>query len=141
MRMSSEYFSGLDFLAQRRYFLKLKLDGDTFPDPYDIGESTWVDDVTKWPNLQFGDIYTYLIDTKGQYTKESLKAYKSLEGYNYFYNGYVRTVFYFRRVRFACLKAVVNPSQKTLGTGHEAWVLIDQTDASIKTAHCKCMAG
>ena len=31
-------------------------------------------------------LYTYLIDTRGQYTIESLKAYKSLEAYNFFYN-------------------------------------------------------
>lgn len=100
-----------------------------------------MDDVSKWPDFQLGDLYTHLIDIRGQYTKESLKASKFLEAYNCFYNGYVRTVFYFRHGRHACLKAIVNPNQKTPETGHEAWVLIDQTDASIKTAYCKCMAG
>ena len=52
------------------------------------------------------DLYTYLIDTSGQYAIESLKAYKSLEAYNYFYNGYSR------HEQYACLKAFVNPSQK-----------------------------
>ena len=33
-----------------------------------------------------------LIDTKGMFTKESLKAYKTLEAYNY-YNGYVQIVY------------------------------------------------
>ena len=32
---------------------------------------------------------------KGLFTQEALKAYRSLEAYNYFFNGYVRTVFYY----------------------------------------------
>ena len=51
-------------------------------DPYEIKE--WVDDVELWPELEFGDIYTYLIDGKGIYTKETLKSYKSLDAYNYY---------------------------------------------------------
>ena len=23
----------------------------------------WLDDVSRWPNLEFGDLYTYLIDS------------------------------------------------------------------------------
>ena len=52
-----------------------------------------MDYVTKSPDLQFGDLYTHHL--RGQYTVESLKAFKSLEAYNYFYNGYVHAVFYF----------------------------------------------
>ena len=49
----------------------------------------WMEDITKWPSIEFGDLYTYLIESKGPYTKESLKAYESIEAY---YNGYVCTV-------------------------------------------------
>ena len=30
-------------------------------------------DMTKWPELQFGDVYTYLINIEGQFTKENYK--------------------------------------------------------------------
>ena len=48
----SEYFTSLDYLSQRRYVEKLK----NLPDPYGIPEALWLDDVTKWPSIKFGDI-------------------------------------------------------------------------------------
>jgi len=49
----------------------------------------------KWPDVEFGNIYNHLIKSKRVYTEESLAAYKSLEAYNYYKNGHVRTVFHF----------------------------------------------
>ena len=89
----SNYLNALDYVVQKRYLTKLKIDGCTL-DPYAIEESLWSEDMSNWPDLQFGDIYRYFINTEGCYTKEKLKAYKSLEAYNYFYNGYVRTVYF-----------------------------------------------
>ena len=74
-------------------------------------EAAWSDDISKWPNNEFGDIYNYLIDLKGPYRKESLKAYKSLEVYNYYASGHVRTVYYFEsseQSMYGALKAQVN---------------------------------
>lgn len=51
-----------------------------------------MDDMTQWPDLQYGDVYSYLIETKGPYTKEKLRACKSLDAFNYFICGHVRTV-------------------------------------------------
>ena len=47
----------------------------------------WMD----WPDVVHGDIYSYLILMPGM-THEQLKAYKSLEGYNQFVNGWVSGV-------------------------------------------------
>ena len=57
-------------------------------DPYSIEESLWLEDMTKWPDLQFGDISPTMLIQKNA-TQKNLKAYKFLEAYNYFYNGHL----------------------------------------------------
>ena len=139
----SDYVGQLDYEARKRYFSKLEIDGGKFPDPYSIQEDQWIDDAEKWPDLEYGDIYNYLIDTPGPYTKENLRAYKSLEAYNFFYSGHVRTVLYYEissTSSHVFLSAKVNPSQKSASNPHEAWVLMKRSGL-IATGHCTCMAG
>jgi hypothetical protein len=68
--------------ARQRYKQKLKYNKgvDTLPDPYKL-TTGWINDMSVWPDITFGDIYSYLIDSPGVYTKESLKAYKSLDAF------------------------------------------------------------
>ena len=142
--IGSSYFHLLDYSAQKPYLMKLKVDGHDLKDPYDIPDELWLDDPSKWPEIQFGDIYTYLINTPVIFTKENLQAYKSLEAYNYFYNGYVHTVYYYDASQKTCmLKALVNPSQKSAEKAHLPWIMIysDSECTSIKVRHCTCMAG
>ena len=89
-----------------------------------IEESLWSEDMSKWPDLQFSDIYTYLVDTEGCYTIEKVKAFNFLEVYNYFYNGYVQTVYFYLPGKFGIHKAKVNPSQKAAENHHEPWLII-----------------
>ncbi len=139
--MSSAYLTSLDYdsEARKRYLEKLKTDG--LPDPYSIPGGSWSDDVTKWPSVDFGDVYAYLIETTGPFTKDKLKAYKSLEAYNFFCNSYVHTVYYYENGPVCILKAKVNPSQKSPDKPNESWVVVCKESGSIKTAHCTCMAG
>ena len=75
----SEYQSTLDLEAKKRYKEKLVLKSEQIPDPYAVPQEEWVDDITKWPTVLYGDIYNYLIESKGRYTQQSLRAFKSLE--------------------------------------------------------------
>ena len=68
----------------RRKLLLLSMDRDKLCDPREIPEEQWSNDVSLWPELEFGQIYTYLIETPGEYTREKLKIYKSLDAYNYY---------------------------------------------------------
>ena len=140
----SDYQRKLDYEAKRRYKEKLKIEDEELPDPYSLSEIQLLDDLKQWPDIEFGDIYTYLINSKGLYTKESLKAYKSLEAYNFFHSGHVRTVYYYETKyssKFAVLRAKVNPSQKSPSNPHEAWVIVKKENGTIMTGHCTCMAG
>ncbi|KAL5479152.1 hypothetical protein EMCRGX_G022640 [Ephydatia muelleri] len=58
----------------------------TYCDPFGIPDQHWVDDVSKWPPVDYPRIYncTYFIETPGGYTRERLKAFKSLEAYNFY---------------------------------------------------------
>ena len=137
----SDYFVSLDSVAKERYRQRLDLLGlDEKSDPYRNAEDL-VDDMTLWPPVEYGHIFCCFIERPGFYTQQQLMQWKSLEAYNYFVSGHVRSVMV-RIVTPTCcvLKALVNPSQSSPDKAHEAWVAV-KSDGQIMTAHCKCMAG
>ena len=90
----SEYFRSLEDDAKLRYVAKLEAVGLTIQDdPFSPeNESRFVDDMAIWPRVEYGHIFTYFISRPGVYTQEQLLSWKQLESYNYFLNGYVRTI-------------------------------------------------
>ena len=90
----SQYSRQLDDKAKMRYKEKLQiLDG--IEDPYVERSSVapesginWQD----WPNVEYPDIYNYLITTPSPYTNEQLRVHKSMEGYLFVANGWVENV-------------------------------------------------
>ena len=63
-------------------------------DPHTLVEN-WKDNVKLIPDITWFDIYIiFLINTPRLYTNENLKAYKSLEAYNFFVSGHVQDVAY-----------------------------------------------
>ena len=51
------------------YVLKLKSVG-LDSDPYDIPKNQWSTDIHMWPEINFGDIYMYLISSPGKHIHE-----------------------------------------------------------------------
>ena len=89
----SEYYKELDDTDKSDYKKKLTLANDKIlPDPYFITDWEELEKVTSIPDIDFPVIYSYLVDTPSVYTKESIKAYKSLDAYNFFISGHVQDV-------------------------------------------------
>eukprot|EP00795_Rhopilema_esculentum_P015958 gene15958-7289_t len=92
--MTSNYYESLDATEKANYRAKLTLSsGKAIPDPYTL-QSEWSNDIANLPELSWRDVTEYLIDTPSNFSKESMKAYKSLEAYDYFVCKHVHDCFY-----------------------------------------------
>ena len=87
----STYYRELDEEAKVRYREKLAMLGDV-DDPYIKERQSTVTDWQQWPEVEYPDIFNYLVATPSLYTQDQLKAYKSLDAYNFFVNGWVSNV-------------------------------------------------
>ena len=86
----TEFTSHLDSKQKERYVSKLT--SLNISDPYCVPQALFTPLMSSdiLPDLQYPDIYNYLIDFPSMFTGASLKAYKSLEGYQYFTGGLVQ---------------------------------------------------
>ncbi|KAL3843252.1 hypothetical protein ACJMK2_021194 [Sinanodonta woodiana] len=82
------YVDTLAPISKARYIDKIRLIDNK--DPYEIAKAEWSTDVNKCPDIQYPDIVNYLVNTQSAYTLSDMKAYKSLESYNYFVSGWVK---------------------------------------------------
>ena len=140
----SSYFQTLDVAAKARYNEKLAILGG-IQDPYvtvNVIRSEEHIDWLNWPNIEYPDIYNYFVTTPSSYTKQQLKAYKSLDGYKYFVDGWVSDVIVWSgprpRVKVVCGK--VKHSQKLSASVLQPWVALEK-EGLVICAHCNCMAG
>ena len=92
--MASEYVNRLEPAERKQHLSKLTLkSGQQLPDPFAL-DGDWSDGISNLPDLSWRDVTEYLLDTPSVFTKESIKAYKSLEAYNYFTWGHVQDCFH-----------------------------------------------
>ena len=52
-----EYQSMLDYEAKKRYKERLSTKSEILPDSYSLFEEEWIDNISKWPSIKFGDVY------------------------------------------------------------------------------------
>ena len=140
----SEYAKSLDPVARSRYHFKLSYNkgANSLPDPYNL--KGWTNKLSSWPDLTFGDLYTYLIEMIGIYTNESLKAFKFLEAYQFVISGHVKPLWCHSvgdNIPYCFIKGKVIPSQRINDQPHDAWVCLHKKDANVQAAHYTCMAG
>ena len=148
----SKYYSELEGEAKSRYEQKVRMIG--LVDPYHFLENSgpssspsssplsveWYE----WPDIMYADIYNFLINTTSYCTHEQLKAYKSLEGYNFFVNGWVSNISVIckqaTKAKVFILMALVKHSQRLTAPPLKVWVATKQ-QGEVLCAHCTCMAG
>jgi len=136
----SDYFKSLPPVAKERYLAKLKcLSLKEEDDPF--ASTNFVDDLCLWPSVEYGHIFCYFIMRPGVYTQQQLLQWKSLDAYNYFRSGHVRTVEIWAPSNTFCfLRSKINPSQNSPDNAHQSWVAV-KPEGEVITAHCTCMAG
>ena len=84
----SVYFFTLEVDAKKRYVEKLSILKTS--DPYVQMEKRGWQNITdgldwhSWPSVEYPDIYNYLIESPNNFIGSLLKAYKSLDAYNFF---------------------------------------------------------
>ena len=124
---------------------KLVTKDGTVPNPFNL-YSDWSTDFSDAPNFAWGDLYCYLINKKG-YDQESLKAYKSLEGYRLHWDGHVYNLQRNKNIYFEhhIIKFSVKPTEREktpLGNKptYDGWIIIHKGGV-VLSAHCPCIGG
>ena len=91
----SEYLKSLESNNAQCYIKKLTLTtGECLPDPYTLVAEDCEENINKFPDITWRAVTEYLLETASLYTKESMKACKSLEAFDYFVCGHVQQCFY-----------------------------------------------
>ena len=140
----SEYFNSLNNEDKEGYLRKLTLEtGDLLPESFTL--ENWGNDVLMLPDITWADIFNYFIEYPSLFSRESLKAYKSLEGYNFFISGHVQDVFSHQieeKSKFCFIKSEVLPSQRqgVKQKLYKVWIAVNKSEGWILTANCTCMA-
>ena len=94
MNQYSEYSAALSKEDFARYQEKLTItSGEQLTDSYLLKDKL-SDDIASLPEITWRGVTEYLLDTPSTYTKESIKACKSLEAYDYFVCGHVQNCYY-----------------------------------------------
>jgi hypothetical protein len=77
--------------ARNRYLRKLFDINDV--DPYEVSAKQWSADFANLPPVSHGDLLNYLVFGVSQNTLREFKAYKTLEAFKQFVDGWVQEIY------------------------------------------------
>ncbi|XP_046864652.1 uncharacterized protein LOC124459175 [Xenia sp. Carnegie-2017] len=129
---------------REEYSRRLKLNSIK-TDPNLLPEQAWLDDVRKWPEIDDGKLFSYILRIKAV-DVDYIGKYKDQKAYSYWMRGFVDIVYVAKCPsdgKFTFLKGNICPSQKLNDDPHKVWVCVEGTgsDCRIVTSWCSCTAG
>ena len=65
-------------------------------------------------DVSWGDMHNYLVNSPSEYTHDNLKAYRSLEAFNFFVYNHVRDIYYNEIAKKSLLCSITSKVQKYL---------------------------
>jgi len=81
---------------KNKYAEKLKRHNINKKEPLSVTSDCPVDDVTKWPSLDLGRIFSYILKIK-EFDAEYVGKYKDQKRYSYYQSGFVGTIWCIHR--------------------------------------------
>ncbi|CAC5404840.1 unnamed protein product [Mytilus coruscus] len=101
---------------------------------------TWIDDMRVWPNMMYGDIYNFLVESKAV-DGQQMKNLNSLQSFNYFHSGNIGiTTHHIYDDKTIMFKGDLEVrSSQTVSRTNEVFVHCNE-DESIVNGWCLCMA-
>ena len=103
-------------------------------------DTTWVDDMTKWPPVDLGKIFAYILSNK-EFDSDYIGKYKNEKAYSYWKSNFVGTILYADNKDGKCvLQCKVTPSQRIREDPREVWVALKK-DGTVLCGWCTCIAG
>ena len=99
-----------------------------------LKKSECSEDLADYPSVEYPDIVNYLVLQTSWITGQQMKAYKSMDAYNFFVSGWVNIIF--TKPVAGTDKVVVTARETPLKT----WLLAEK-DGNVCMAHFNCMAG
>ena len=121
-----------------------KLSELEIPDPKLIAKSKRIDDLTKWPYITLGNIFSYILK-KRDFDADYIGKYKDQKAFSYFNSGFVGQIYVYelsskKDIIFAYCD--VRASQ-SIHENKDLWIVFrkkSKTNTDILTAWCSCMA-
>ncbi|XP_035234666.1 uncharacterized protein LOC118206288 [Anguilla anguilla] len=139
--MSSQYYLGLPVAEKNRYLAKLKCNTVTLPDPFNkmLRQECFSTDLSDLPEVSQVHIFEYLVERECVYTREAFKAYRSLDAYNYFNSGKVKSILTHKNGNTRVVYGEIEAGQ-ALSKRYSAWIVATKS-GEVLCGHCTCMAG
>ena len=128
----------LEFKERLRQEYKKLLDSQNISDHTTMNDLE--DDMTKWPSVDLGKIFAYVISNKA-FSTEYVGQYKIRKANSYFKSGFVHQI----RVKEliddkVLITGTVTPSQRVRDEHKSVWIICDKS-GKILSGYCSCTAG